>query len=619
MAGLSLAHVYKVYPNGTKAVNNLNLEIKDKEFIVFVGPSGCGKSTSLRMIAGLEEITTGVIKIGDEIVNDLGPSERDTAMVFQNYSLYPHLTVYQNIAFPLRMMKLPKEEIQEKVLAAAKILGLEKYLNQKPDTLSGGQRQRVALGRAIVREPKVFLLDEPLSNLDAKLRTQMRTEITKLHKRLQTTFIYVTHDQVEAMTMGDRIVVMKDGFVQQIDTPTNLYRYPANKFVAGFIGSPPMNFYDASVDIKEEIAEISFGNEQKVHIPSEKIIKLEKDYQRGKPLILGIRPEDIRIAEKKNPASVTCKIMQKETLGSETLLYCDLDLEASVENENSATGVTIKIPGLSEAEAGATIEIEFDFEKAHFFDPDSEECVSKRLPEKDLLEVKISDKAISFGNVKFKLPEALKDLSGTYEMVFPISAVNSGKAFSAEVVYTEEVEGEYLTRLAVGNQAFWATFPKEMHGKIALDFDFKKVAFYQNEKCVRPSLPEFNALPGKLVKRKREKINELGLKFDVLFRGEDFELECPEGIVKKVLGIGDKKVFDQPLELQFKADSVGCEDKIRADVLEELDYGTEKILACLASGQKLYLPYSEHDDQIVFSVNMEEAAIIDSLTGIRIA
>ncbi len=247
MAGVSLSHVYKVYPNGTKAVNDLNLDINDKEFIVFVGSSGCGKSTSLRMIAGLEEITAGVIRIGGEVVNDLGPSDRDTAMVFQNYSLYPHLTVYQNIAFPLRMMKLPKAEIQEKVLSAAKILGLESLLDQKPDTLSGGQKQRVALGRAIVREPKVFLLDEPLSNLDAKLRTQMRAEITKLHKRLKTTFIYVTHDQVEAMTMGDRIVVMKDGYVQQIDTPTNLYRYPANKFVAGFIGSPPMNFYEEGV------------------------------------------------------------------------------------------------------------------------------------------------------------------------------------------------------------------------------------------------------------------------------------------------------------------------------------------------------------------------------------
>ena len=243
MANLSLKHIYKVYPNGAKAVNDFNMQIDDKEFIVFVGPSGCGKSTTLRMIAGLEEITAGELKIGDVVVNGMEPKDRDIAMVFQNYALYPHMTIYENIAFGLRTRKVPKEEIDKRVTEAAETLGITEYLKRKPKEMSGGQRQRVALGRAIVREPKVMLLDEPLSNLDAKLRTQMRSEIIKLHKKLNTTFIYVTHDQVEAMTMGTRIVVMKDGFVKQIDTPKNLYKYPSNKFVAGFIGTPQMNFF----------------------------------------------------------------------------------------------------------------------------------------------------------------------------------------------------------------------------------------------------------------------------------------------------------------------------------------------------------------------------------------
>lgn len=286
MADLSLKHIYKVYPNGTKAVNDFNMQIADKEFIVFVGPSGCGKSTVLRMIAGLEPITAGELKIGDVVVNELEPKDRDIAMVFQNYALYPHMTIYENIAFGLRMRRIPdikkdkegnivrdkngepikvmrkytKAELDAKVNEAAEVLGITDYLKRKPKEMSGGQRQRVALGRAIVREPKVMLLDEPLSNLDAKLRTQMRSEIVKLHKKLNTTFIYVTHDQVEAMTMGTRIVVMKAGYIQQIDTPKNLYKYPGNKFVAGFIGTPQMNFFEGTLKKVGDEVIIDFAN-----------------------------------------------------------------------------------------------------------------------------------------------------------------------------------------------------------------------------------------------------------------------------------------------------------------------------------------------------------------------
>ena len=259
MASLSLQHINKTYPNGFEAVKDFNLEIADKEFIIFVGPSGCGKSTTLRMIAGLEEITGGTLKIGDKVVNDVEPKDRDIAMVFQNYALYPHMTVYDNMAFGLKLRKVPKDQIDKMVREAAKILDLEKLLDRKPKALSGGQRQRVAMGRAIVREPKVFLMDEPLSNLDAKLRVQMRTEISKLHERLGATIIYVTHDQTEAMTLGTRIVVMKDGVVQQVDTPQKLYNAPCNLFVAGFIGSPQMNFLDATVHVKGDDVQLQIG------------------------------------------------------------------------------------------------------------------------------------------------------------------------------------------------------------------------------------------------------------------------------------------------------------------------------------------------------------------------
>ena len=250
MASLSLQHINKTYPNGFQAVKDFNLEIEDKEFIIFVGPSGCGKSTTLRMIAGLEEISGGTLKIGDKVMNDVEPKDRDIAMVFQNYALYPHMTVYDNMAFGLKLRKVPKDQIDKAVREAARILDLEKLLDRKPKALSGGQRQRVAMGRAIVRNPKVFLMDEPLSNLDAKLRVQMRIEISKIHQRLGATIIYVTHDQTEAMTLGTRIVVMKDGVVQQVDTPQNLYQKPGNLFVAGFMGSPQMNFLDAVISEK---------------------------------------------------------------------------------------------------------------------------------------------------------------------------------------------------------------------------------------------------------------------------------------------------------------------------------------------------------------------------------
>ena len=363
MASISCRHVKKVYPGNVVAVPDFSLEIADKEFIVFVGPSGCGKSTTLRMIAGLEEISGGEMYIGDRLINDVPPKDRDIAMVFQNYALYPHMTVYKNMAFGLELRKMPKDEIDKRVREAAKILEIEHLLDRKPKALSGGQRQRVALGRAMVRNPAVFLLDEPLSNLDAKLRTSMRTEIIKLHKKLATTFIYVTHDQTEAMTMGDRIVVMRDGVIQQVDTPQNLYDKPANKFVAGFIGSPQMNLIDAKVVQVGNQVHVQFGNAD-ITLPDEKgKVLVQKGYV-GKEVCFGIRPEDIHDGDMSNypGATLTATIRVYELLGAEVFLYFDI-------NE---TSFTARVSPRTTARPGDTLTLGLDLSRIHIFDKDSE-------------------------------------------------------------------------------------------------------------------------------------------------------------------------------------------------------------------------------------------------------
>ena len=380
MASLLLKGIYKVYPSGVTAVTDFNLDIKDKEFIVFVGPSGCGKSTTLRMIAGLEEISKGELYIDGKLVNDVVPKDRDIAMVFQNYALYPHMTVYDNMAFGLKLRKVPKQIIDERVKEAAAILGITDYLTRKPKALSGGQRQRVALGRAIVREPKVFLLDEPLSNLDAKLRAQMRTEISKLHARLATTFIYVTHDQVEAMTMGTCIVVMKDGFMQQVDTPQNLYDYPINQFVAGFIGTPQMNFFPAKLLREKGKVYVEFAN-NKILLPKavEARIRNIDDYvNTDKPVTFGVRPEDIHEEENFIAASpdtvVKAFVEVVEKLGAETQIYCKLDYKENEETENTIEAITdasymiAKIDSRSIVNRGEVVELAIDARHIHLFD-----------------------------------------------------------------------------------------------------------------------------------------------------------------------------------------------------------------------------------------------------------
>ena len=370
MASLKLNNIMKRYSNGMIAVSDFSLDIEDKEFIIFVGPSGCGKSTTLRMIAGLEEISEGELYIGDRVMNDVAPKDRDIAMVFQNYALYPHMTVYDNMAFCLKLRKTPKAEIEKRVNEAARILAIENLLDRRPKALSGGQRQRVAMGRAIVREPRVFLMDEPLSNLDAKLRVQMRTEITKLHQRLQTTFVYVTHDQTEAMTLGTRIVVMKDGVIQQVDSPVNLYNKPNNMFVAGFIGSPQMNMLEASVKKSGSDVLLSVG-EYEIKLTDAKAKVIEDGGYIGKSVIMGIRPEDLHDEESVISAAgpgavVNADVEVTELLGAEVYLYLSV----------AGQPVTARVNPRSTAKVNDRIKIALDLNKIHLFDKDNEKAIT---------------------------------------------------------------------------------------------------------------------------------------------------------------------------------------------------------------------------------------------------
>ena len=394
MAGVTFDDVSKIYPDGTRAVNAIDLEIQDGEFMVLVGPSGCGKTTALRMVAGLEDISEGVLKIGDRVVNNVPSRNRDIAMVFQSYALYPHLSVYDNIAFGLKLKKLPKNEIDKRVQEAAKVLGLESFLKRKPRALSGGQRQRVAMGRAIVREPAAFLMDEPLSNLDAKLRVQMRAEIAKLQSDLATTTVYVTHDQVEAMTMGDRVAVMRKGELQQVAAPQELYDQPVNLFVAGFIGSPSMNLVEATLEGGDNMTVVA-GN-QKIALGEETLSTRPalKSFT-AKPVILGIRPEDLEDAELAADSSsdrmLTGDVQLTEALGSEVMVHFTIDAPPAITDEvrelqkdagteemgsparEGDTGTTMvgRFGARSKARKGEPVKVSVDTRALHFFDPET--------------------------------------------------------------------------------------------------------------------------------------------------------------------------------------------------------------------------------------------------------
>lgn len=619
MANLSLKHIYKVYPNGTKAVNDFNMDIKDKEFIVFVGPSGCGKSTTLRMIAGLEKITYGELTIGDEVVNSYEPKERDIAMVFQNYALYPHMSIYENIAFGLRTRKVPNDVIDKKVNEVAHILGIEEYLKKKPKEMSGGQRQRVALGRAIVREPKVMLLDEPLSNLDAKLRTQMRSEIVKLHKKLNTTFIYVTHDQVEAMTMGTRIVVMKDGFIKQIDSPKNLYRYPENKFVASFIGSPQMNFFRVKMLKKDDNVEINFvDTNEKIMIPFEKLIKIKPSYLDGTRIVsLGIRGENISV--KKSDCSIKMKVSHYEELGNETLIYGDIDLNNESIGDTS-TKVIVKIPGFKEIEPNTIIDITFDFSFIHLFDEESEESILKRIPDNNYVNVEVKNGELNIYGVSFPLPNAIKIEDGRYEALIPLEAIEVKKGNRFKVIENEQIEDSYLLSLNVnGNVMFAKNIDKEK--EVDFEIDMSRISLLKEGKILVEPIKDNNEFEGEFINEKvkdgfLKSHNEYYLKF------LDHVFKSTENVTKKMCQAYDnRRVFHEKYIFGFNSSSLIIgEEGIKAKVIRELDYGKKKYLVVSVDKKELIVldTRKEKKDEIYITFNLDEISVIEKERDIRI-
>ncbi|MCH5180658.1 MAG: sn-glycerol-3-phosphate ABC transporter ATP-binding protein UgpC [Erysipelotrichales bacterium] len=502
MAGLRLEHIYKVYPNGTKAVSNFTMDIEDKEFIVFVGPSGCGKSTTLRMIAGLEDISAGELYIGDRIVNDVEPKDRDIAMVFQNYALYPHMTVYENMAFGLKLRHVPNDEIHEKVIWAAKVLDLTEYLDRKPKAMSGGQRQRVSLGRAILRNPKVMLLDEPLSNLDAKLRAQMRSEIAKLHDNLQTTFIYVTHDQVEAMTLGTRVVVMRLGEIMQIDTPKNLYDYPNNLFVAGFIGTPQMNFFHATLTkIKDKIHVDFKWSDDSIDVPQAQLAKVQPQYFDGKKeIIVGVRCEDLSLDPEvvaKSKYLIDVKISHFEELGNETLIYADINKEGDGFSETSTRAI---IKGRSNygLEKGQIVKAAIDVSRVHMFDKETEKTINPRIPHDNLISAEISKGKLKMGDYVCDIPPVVDLKDGSYDVLIPTSAISlvEDSKHVIPVASLETIGNITLVGLNVADQVLFTTVDKDHKVGKAISFalDFTQLEFRRNGEVVKEAINEYDAI-----------------------------------------------------------------------------------------------------------------------------
>ena len=631
MANLSLKHIYKVYPNGTKAVNDFNMEIEDKEFIVFVGPSGCGKSTMLRMIAGLEDISAGELSIGETVVNDVEPKDRDIAMVFQNYALYPHMTVYENIAFGLRVRKMSNEEIHERVVHAAENLGIKDYLDRKPKEMSGGQRQRVSLGRAIVRNPKVMLLDEPLSNLDAKLRTQMRAEILKLHKQLNTTFIYVTHDQVEAMTMGTRIVVMKSGFVQQIDTPKNLYRYPENKFVAGFIGTPQMNFFEGTLKRDGNKVAIAFKNtDASIYVPYEFLRKVRPKYLNGEASVcIGIRAEDVAIAPNvvsASPYKIRMAVSHVEDLGDESLIYGDINLNGDGYSE-SPTRIIVKTTLSHEYRSGEVCEVAFNVKKLHFFDAETEETIVPRIPEVNEASCEVRDGVLTWMRNSVKLPPAFGDLDGKGTVLIPTNAITFDGNLDANVVGCEQVLGKHLISLEMNGERMFAVSDTEMPLQaVKVGLDLKRITLTIDGRTHEP-LHEVVQFKGKVIKKKETEVREVGgkskrqkvINFYLDVSGAQFV--APEHIARKVFStLSPRAVFATDFLYEFTPYDIKIDGKgIEGEVTGMYDYGAEKFAQIRIGEDSVNVHIDAPVSGKVFlSPNFDRAGVIEAARGIRI-
>ena len=587
MAKVSLKHIYKVYDGKVKAVSDFNLEIEDKQFIVFVGPSGCGKSTTLRMVAGLEEITAGELWIGDKLCNGVEPKNRNIAMVFQNYALFPNMTVYDNMAFGLRMHKVKKDEIDRRVRSAAEILGITEYLDRKPKALSGGQRQRVALGRAIVREPNVFLFDEPLSNLDAKLRAKMRTEITRLHKRLNTTFIYVTHDQVEAMTMGDRIVVMKGGLIQQADTPQNLFRWPANKFVAGFIGTPQMNFFNALLTRRQDGGLDVRTEGFSLTLTAEEACRIDGAYTHGdRTVIMGIRPDDIRPCAAAQPGKgFSAQVALVEELGTQTLIYANTN-ENQLMTEDSPTAFCSAAGEGTGISPGSIQQFSVDTSKLHFFDEQTELTIKHRMPV-TYAHCTVKEGKLSILGSTVPLPEALRArlADGTYQARIPEGALCVADKGCNGIVAEADCTGkdEYICRIACGNEWVFLKHTGKCEKGDAICFTVRldMVDWLDGADVVVKGMEQTFRLEGKFVRsgkfRSREHYIELGgCRIQTPFEFNQRMYDCGRTIFKRNLAFeGD--------ENSIKITPEGTQ----AQVVELLDYGEAKYIRLKLGNQEL--------------------------------
>lgn len=583
MAGLRLNHITKVYDNKVKAVSDVTLEIKDKEFVVFVGPSGCGKSTTLRMIAGLENISSGDLFIGDKRVNALEPKERNISMVFQNYALFPNMNVYDNISFGLRMHGEDKQVIRQKVTEVAEMLGLTAYLSTKPANLSGGQRQRVALGRAMVRNPDVFLLDEPLSNLDAKLRAKMRTDLLELHRKVGTTFIYVTHDQVEAMTMGDRIVVMKDGVLMQQGSPKQLYNYPENKFTASFIGTPQMNLVDATVARTDNGAEVQaeFGS---FALNDVQLARLVDFGEQSKSACLGIRPEDIFVGAKPSDATnvfkISATVTDVEYMGSYALVY-------------------VKTAGETELIAHGPVEMQFseqqvdvylNTDKIHLFDAETEQTLLPAVPKHCTVVADVEKGSLILGGKSQKLPPALKNLpDGKVTLLLPPYAVVQGGKFAASCNFSQSTDSGNLCLLQTGNQYLFAfgDYPT----KSTFGLDYSAVTFVSGEQEFSALSQEYR-IPFVYSSAQGEDNGKKITKHFVDIGSQ--KIETYYNFNTKMYRLG-RKVFDTAYVLGLRLPCVRLASDnevyptICATVCETLDYGDKKYLILDAEGNRFAL------------------------------
>ena len=654
MANLSLKHLYKIYENGTKAVDDFNLEIKDNEFIVFVGPSGCGKSTTLRMIAGLEEITAGDFYIDGILANNLEPKDRDMAMVFQNYALYPHMSVYENMAFGLRIRHVNKDEIDRRVHEAAKILDIENQLDKKPKNMSGGQRQRVALGRAIVRKPKVFLLDEPLSNLDAKLRSSMRSEITRLHSVLGTTFIYVTHDQVEAMTMGTRIVVMKNGIIQQVDSPMNLYDYPENVFVAGFIGTPQMNFINAKLGyvnsdilLKSSFYDFIYKHEDLSHIDTLNILK-EKD------VIVGIRPEHTCIVNKNSSNAFECEIVVLEALGNE--------MNVIAETIADRTRIILKLVRDDSLSIGQHILVSFDVTKLHVFDKESENTLLERIPSFMTIKGRIENNKLNILGHKIKLSSwnaSLFESNKDVLLNFSISALSEGEDFVIECIKKEKIKNKWLFTCKFNDEYVYFVNDNYIDGdKLSLNIDLSSIDYYDlNGNLLISKLDEINKFEGELIPSKKlipcvkknlidislyknylkvKEENDLPLlkklnvkeKKKVVFNYKIFnkEIEPRMEDIIKIYALLGKKFYLHHIKYLVSAKDIIINEfgEFSGEIIEILDYNKEKFarIKLLNIDQSLlvYLKDSKFNvnDKINFSIPEEKIGLLDLDFNVRL-